>query len=123
MNKALGSCPICGKEMKVTRLECDYCLSALEGSFSLCKFCGLSPDQLRFVEVFLRSRGNIKEVERAFGISYPTVRNRLDEVIRALGYKVDEGRDSLQEKRKEILDSLESGEINADEASKLLKRL
>lgn len=123
MNRAPGSCPICSKEMKVTRLECEYCLSALEGSFSLCKFCLLSHDQIRFVEVFLRSRGNIKEVERALGISYPTVRNRLHEIIGALGYEVDDGRDSIQERRKEILDSLEQGEIDASEASKLLKRL
>lgn len=123
LNKAPGSCPVCGKEMKVRRLECDHCHSALEGHFALCKFCRLSQDQIRFVEVFLRSRGNIKEVERAFGISYPTVRNRLDEVITALGYNVNQGQDEISEKRKEILDALEKGEMDAQEAAKLLKKL
>lgn len=123
MNKAPGNCPICHEEMKVSRLTCDNCKSALEGSFSLCKFCRLSHEQLRFVEVFLRSRGNIKEVERAFGISYPTVRNRLDDIIGALGYALDESQDVIQKKREEVLDALEKGEIDANEASKLLKKL
>lgn len=122
-NKAPGNCPVCGKEMMVRRLACDHCKSALEGKFSLCQFCRLSLEQIRFVEVFLRSRGNIKEVERAFGISYPTVRNRLDEIITALGYQIHPGRDEIQEKRKEVLDALEKGEMDAKEASKLLKEI
>lgn len=121
--KLPGNCPVCNQEMKVQRLACDHCKSALEGRFSLCQFCRLSQEQVRFIEVFLRSRGNIKEVERAFGISYPTVRNRLDEIITALGYQIHQSRDEIQEKRKEILDALEKGEINAGEASKLLKKI
>ncbi|MGB4373682.1 MAG: DUF2089 family protein, partial [Halanaerobiales bacterium] len=71
-----------------------------------------------------RSRGNIKEVERELGISYPTVRNKLDEIIKALGYSVDTSpEDSIGERRKEILTMLEKGEISSQDAIKMLKNL
>src|SRR5208337_2930163 len=86
----LGQCPVCGGKMDVTRLHCDSCDSTLEGRFDTCRFCQLNPEQQIFVEVFLRTRGNIKEVERELGISYPTVRSRLDSVLGALGYQAEQ---------------------------------
>jgi len=81
-------------------------------------------ERLEFVEVFIKSRGNIKEVEREMGISYPTVRNKLDDVIGALGYNAEESPDDVTaEKRKEILDSLEKGEIDSKEAVELLQKI
>jgi hypothetical protein len=74
--------------------------------------------------VFIKSRGNIKDVEKELGISYPTVRNKLDDVITALGYTVQDNQDDkIAEKKKEILDSLEKGEISSQEAIKLLHKL
>lgn len=87
--KVLGRCPVCYEALSVTRLHCDNCGTTIEGDFDVCKFCQLSPELKEFIEVFIRSRGNIKEVERELGVSYPTVRNRLDTVIEALGYTVD----------------------------------
>lgn len=121
-NKMLGSCPVCGKKMLVTRLRCDYCDTTIEGRFDNCKFCQLSVEQREFVEVFIKCRGNIKEVERELGISYPTVRNRLDAVIAALGYRVETTQEKVSaDRRKEILDMLARGEMSSEEAIKALK--
>src|SRR5690554_323088 len=85
-NKLLGDCPVCSKNLKIVALHCPSCDTEIRGNFTAGKFAQLSDSQLKFVEVFIKSRGNIKEVERELGISYPTVRNKLDEIINALGY-------------------------------------
>src|SRR6266540_2049170 len=85
-NPVVAKCPICSKQLKVVRLDCESCGTRLEGSFSLGRFHALSPDQLEFLETFIRARGNFKDIERELGISYPTVRSRLDAMIRALGF-------------------------------------
>ncbi len=90
----------------------------MEGTFDACKFCRLDQEQRQIIEVFLTARGNIKEVERFLGISYPTVRSRLDAVLEALGYRVEREQDL---RRKEILEALDKGEITSEEAIKLLR--
>lgn len=138
--KMPGSCPVCGDRLDVTGLACRSCSTAMTGSFEPCRFCRLSPEHLSFVEVFVKNRGNIREIERELGISYPTVRNRLDQVIAALGYSVrgeaDEdaaGRDvgdagdagdagvGPAADSRGIVEALSKGEISADEAVKLIK--
>ncbi len=84
-NRILGKCPVCGEGLGVTRLRCSACTTELSGDFQVCPYCRLDPNQERLVSVFLKTRGNIREVEKELGISYPTVRARLDEVVRALG--------------------------------------
>ena len=124
--KAPGICPVCGHELSIGRLNCTFCPTKLEGDFATCKFCRLPNEQREFVEVFIKCRGNIKDVEKEMGISYPTVRNRLDAVIEALGYRVEKDESELGEEKKqrqEILDALERGEIAPPEAAKLLKRI
>lgn len=122
----LGKCPVCSGELEITKLYCDLCDTTIEGKFELCKFCKLTDDQKKFVEVFIKSRGNIKEVEKELGISYPTVRSKLDQVIISLGYHVEsteeEGK-SISNRRREILESLNQGEITSEEAVKLLKEI
>ncbi len=121
-------CPVCTEEMIVTHLRCPHCETGIEGTFEVSKLARLAKEHLEFVEIFLKARGNIKEVERELGISYPTVRGRLDSVIEALGYKIDPGavdetnRAKLT-RRKEILDALNQGELTSDEALKMLKTL
>lgn len=123
-NKLLGKCPVCGDNLRITTLKCPACHTSIGGNFRLDKFSRLDTDQLHFVEVFIKSRGNIKEVEREMGISYPTVRNKLDDVIKALGYDLEASPDdSSAARRKEILDSLEKGEITSQEAVKLLQKI
>ena len=123
--RALGKCPVCGEPLEVTKLSCSRCDASISGHFETCKFCQMSDELWDFVATFIRCRGNIKEVERELGISYPTVRGRLDTVIQALGFPVERDKEDEAEvagRRKEILDSLSKGELSADEAVKLLKQ-
>lgn len=120
-HRLVGLCPVCGGKLQVRRLQCPQCDSALEGRFELCRFCQLTREQQEFIEVFIASRGNIKEVERVLGISYPTVRNRLDAVIEALGYKVERGETTGPAERRQILEALDRGEMTAQEAIQKLK--
>jgi len=119
----IGSCPICSSQLSVVRLECGSCGTRLEGSFSLGRFQSLSPEQLDFLEVFIRARGSFKDVERELGISYPTVRARLDAVIRGLGFQseVVPARETEAERRKEILRELAEGRIGPEDAAALLE--
>lgn len=114
----LTKCPVCGEALTVTKLHCSSCHTAVEGRFEPCRFCRLTGEQQHFVEVFLTARGNIKEVERLLGISYPTVRSRLDHVLETLGCGVERDQD---QRRREILEALDKGEITPQEAVKLLQ--
>jgi hypothetical protein len=107
--------------MVVTRLACRNCGSALEGRFTLGRLFQLTPEQLHFVEIFLRCEGKISRVQEELGVSYPTVRSRLDEVIRALGYEVRQEREEGEERRQEILERLARKEISSEEALRLLE--
>lgn len=118
VNEVLGRCPVCNEKFTIVRLECPSCGTAMEGEFEMCKFCYLSKEQRDLIEIFIKCRGNIKEMEKELGLSYPTIRSRLDNLIVALGYKVEE---TSSINRKEILERLEHGEITAQEALKLLK--
>jgi hypothetical protein len=82
----IATCPVCAKELSVTRLHCRSCGTSLEGDFSVGRFGRLSREQLALLESFLRSRGNLREMERELGISYPTVRSRVEALVRALGF-------------------------------------
>jgi len=117
--EVLGRCPVCDSETKITEIYCKKCDTTIKSEFDLCRFCKLAEPQKFFIEVFIKNRGNIKEIEKEMGISYPTVRNKLDEVIYALGYKVEQQKSSFVN-RKEILKRLSKGEINKDEALRLL---
>jgi len=123
MFPVIGRCPICGDTMTVTRLYCRSCDSALEGQFSLGRFYRLSPEQLAFVETFMRCEGKLNRVQEEMSISYPTARARLTEVIRALGYEVVEEPAPVMptEERKVILEQLARGEISSQAAVELLR--
>src|SRR5215471_4781041 len=131
-----GICPVCGETMVVTRLSCGSCGSALEGTFQLSeigaapaagaerfgRLARLDAAQLQFVEVFLRCRGVIKNVEDMLGISYPTVKARLANVLETLGFESDEERPAAdRELRREILADLSSGRISVEEAHRRLR--
>ena len=122
---APSQCPVCGGTMAVTRLKCGNCGTELTGSFSPCRFCRLEEKHLQFVETFLRCRGSIKEVEKALGVSYPTVKNMLDAALNALGFDEKQELRALreQEERAEILSRLSSREIDVDTAIEALNQL
>jgi len=121
----IGRCPICGEELAVTRLHCTSCDTQIEGRFQLSRFQRLSADQLAFLEAFVKNRGIIKDVEAELDISYPTVRARLDDALRAMGYQAgdDPARVSprqVREDRRQILEDLRERRISAQEASRRL---
>ncbi|MGY0373461.1 DUF2089 family protein [Clostridium sp. JNZ J1-5] len=116
--KMLSKCPVCNSSLKITKLKCNRCGTIIENEFELSKFAYLSNEQLEFAEVFLKCRGSIKDVEKEMGISYPTVRAKLDDVIVALGYSLNK---KPKVSNKEVLDMLEKGEISPEEALKVLK--
>ena len=123
-----GRCPTCSKELEIRRLYCPDCQVSIEGRFSPCAFCRLDGDELHFVLTFLQTRGNIKEMERALGISYPTVRSRLNGILHQLGLEdaaqaEEEIRRQKEEQRRLILESLEQGEISAAEAAEQLRKI
>ena len=122
-----GQCPVCGHDLHVTRLECATCHTGIDGHFALDRFTRLNTDQLGFLEVFIKNRGVIKDVEAELGISYPTVRDRLDDVIRGLGFPSasDDGMrpSQVREERRQILESLRNKDISADEAARRLATL
>lgn len=126
MNSFSGVCPICGEKMMITKLHCRNCHTTLEGRFAVSKISGLSEEQQDFVELFVKCRGNLKEVGKELDLSYPTVRNRLDEVIRALGYPIKEdieAEEDMEDEKLSILDSIESGSMSVDEAINKLKTM
>lgn len=120
--RTVSRCPACGEAMVVRRLECEACGTVVEGRFVRSRFDRLTPEQQEFVEVFLLARGNIKEVERVLGISYPTVRNRLDGVLEAMGHRVERTeKEPAWERRNRILTALDRGEITVAQAIKELR--
>lgn len=116
----LTNCPVCSHSLHITKLHCSHCHTTIENEFKLSKIASLSPEQLEFVETFLVCRGNIKEVEKELGISYPTVRGKLNDIVAALGYDTETPKKSERNEKK-IVAMLENGEITPEEAIKLLK--
>lgn len=122
MNPVIGQCPICGENLAVTQLHCRHCDTMIQGHFTLGRLYQLNSEQLQFVETFVRCEGKINRVEQEMGLSYPAVRSRLTDVIRALGYEVDVTEDVVsEEKRREVLEQLSNGDISAEEALQHLR--
>ena len=120
-------CPTCTGELVITRLQCPTCGTEVAGTFTLGRLAGLREPHASLLELFLRVRGNVKEMERELGLSYPTVRARLEEALAAAGLDrapqpaVDEAH--LAAQRGAVLDALERGEITAAEAAMRLREL
>ena len=128
----ISTCPVCANELAVTRLHCGSCGTTLEGDFSVGRFGRLNREQTTLLESFLRSRGNLREMERELGISYPTVRARVEALVRALGFgpradaeDADEPttEPAIGQSREEILQALARHEISADDAAAAIRAL
>ena len=127
VHDVISTCPVCSSELAITRLHCRSCGTALEGEFGVGRFGKLDREQLNLLESFLRSRGNLKEMERELGISYPTVRGRVDALVRALGLSDGGGADEVDDEFEiEAQEAQESEAERADAASErraILERL
>ena len=129
----ISTCPVCASELAVTRLHCRSCGTTLEGDFSVGRFGRLNRDQLTLLESFLRSRGNLRDMERELGISYPTVRSRVEALVRALGFgprtDADEADEAAADSatpprtRAEILEALARHELSAEDAATAIRAL
>lgn len=142
----IATCPVCSNELTVTRLNCRSCGTTLEGEFSVGRFGRLTREQLLLLESFLRSRGNLRDMERELSISYPTVRSRVEALVRALGFgpraDSDEAADDaaaaaaaatgasagnpapdINAARQAILERLGRHEMTADEAATAIRSL
>lgn len=123
----ISECPICGNDLEVIKLKCTHCETEFKGKFTLSKFNYLDTEKLYFIEVFVKNRGNIKMIEKEMGLSYPTIKKMLDEVIDQLGYgeKPEEPKKEVYNgpSRKEILKKVDEGELSVEEAAKLLAQV
>ena len=108
-------CPVCGDRLLTTRLGCTSCGTEVSGLFTSCSYCGLSEVEEEMLRVFLVSRGNMKELARFLQVSYPTARQRFAELLERMGLA-----DELARRRDDVLRRLAAGEIEVDEAERLL---
>ena len=109
-------CPVCGGHLHTTRLSCESCGTELSGQFPTCAFCSLDANDRDLLAVFLRGRGNLKEVERHLGVSYPTARARFDSVLVRLGLAPEPASDEL-----DVLRAVARGEVDLGEAAERLR--
>lgn len=121
MNQMLNQCPVCNSELIVTRLFCLQCNTTIEGHFhpEANPFAPLSSEQMQFLLTYIRCEGRFNRMEEELGLSYPTLRNRFNEILRALGF--EPGREEVParltaEDRMRILDELAEGLISSEEA-------
>jgi len=141
----IATCPVCAGELAVTRLRCGACGTTIEGEFGVGRFARLTRDQTTLLESFLRSRGNLRDMERELGISYPTVRARVEALVRALGFGPRDEADSpaaaatlstdppttpaevaveeIQAGRRDVLERLARHELSAEAAAEAIRAL
>ena len=136
----ISTCPVCANELTITRLQCRGCGTSLEGEFGVGRFGRLAQEQLTLLESFLRSRGNLREMERDLGLSYPTIRGRLDALVRALGLtdgdvaaeptaedvaplETEPTAADVSAERRDILERLARQELTAEDAAAALRSL
>ena len=116
----LTRCPICDGDLQATRLECVSCHGAVEGAFDLGNLLRLNREQLQFVEILVKNRGNINKVADELGVSYTTARNRMDDIVGALGYNAPATPGPSAE-RLDVLARLERGDLSPEAALEMLK--
>jgi hypothetical protein len=123
MNPVISQCPVCQEDLTITRLHCRNCETTIDGQFFAGPFSQLTRQHLTFIETFVRCEGKLNRMEAELNLSYPTIRNRLHEVIRALGYEPggEEDTGMAEEERQKVLEQLSEGEITAEEAMKILQ--
>jgi hypothetical protein len=123
MRKILEQCPSCGGTLEVTRLNCTSCETTILGRYQPCPFCKLAPESTQFLLTFVRCRGNVKEMERELGISYWTVRRRLDELIEELGVEAAPTEEDVTALQMDILEQVSRGELGAAAAAEILAQM
>ncbi len=117
MRKIIETCPTCNnRSLTISEVTCDACGTQVRSRYRPCPFCALNDEEQTFLLLFVRSRGNLKEVEKTLGVSYPTVRSKLDEIIDRLAPPA-----APVSGRKAVLDQVQSGRLSVEEALALLR--
>ena len=129
--EVISTCPVCEGRLQVTRLHCNTCGTTIEGEFNVGRFAHLGREQMSLLESFLRSRGNLRELERELGISYPTVRGRVETLLRTLGLGDGPAQPAepaaaaepaiAPEMRRSVLERLSRHELTAEQAAAALR--
>ena len=123
MHKLLEACPCCGGSLVITGVACTVCGTAVAGRFRICDFCRLTDEQTTFLRLFVQRRGNLSEMEKALGISYPTVRNKLEEIIRVLQEAEQSESAASPGPREAVLQQVAEGRRSAEQALRLLSEM
>lgn len=123
MSSIPKKCPSCSSPLLVTQLTCTSCGTGIVGQFQLNPFFQLSTESLRFLESFIRNRGNVKEMARSSGESYWTIRRQLEEIIAEMGFDPEKISEPGANPRRTILEQLSRGEIDVQEATRQLTKL
>ena len=137
MRKILESCPTCGGFLTITEVRCERCGTEVRSQYQPCPFCRLTPEQMNFAMLFVQSRGNLSDLEKALGVSYPTIRGKLDEIIKVVSaprppeasitpaspapVQVAPVADPEKDRRREILNQVASGKLNPADALAALR--
>jgi hypothetical protein len=122
MSTMLTTCPVCDERLSVTRLHCRHCDTTIEGHFDLGRIGRLSQEQLEFLEIFIRCEGKLSRMEPELDLSYPTLRARLTDIIRTMGFTVGPEPSLISdEERHRILDDLANGQLSSEDALRLLE--
>ena len=125
MHPLIGTCPVCGETLEVTHLHCRNCDTGIEGHFNVGAFDRLTPDQLAFAEKFIFHGGKLNSMEDDLGLSYPTLRSRLQDLRRAMGFEIVDADEAAftvsDEQRRQILDDLAAGKLSSEEAVQRLQ--
>lgn len=122
-HRPLTDCPVCGDRLVTTRLGCHGCGTELVGEFGTCDFCALDDADLAMLTVFLSSRGNLREVEKHLGVSYPTARARFTALLDKLGLTASADDEPRPLTREQVLAGVASGELAPADAAALLASL
>lgn len=123
MSRVLKTCPSCGGDMVITRLSCTHCDTEVTGTFQSSVFSQLSVEDLQFVELFVACRGNVKEMERESGLSYWTIRGKLNDIIEELKLDTHKPQINLEQARRDVLAALQRGELSVQEAEEMLAQI
>ena len=122
-HRAPTDCPVCGDRLKVTRLGCSTCGTELAGVFTSCAFCALDEKETEMLRVFLAARGNMRDLEKHLGVSYPTARLKFNQLLEKLGLAGPTDAAPTGLTRDQVLAEVASGALSPAEAEPLLAAL
>jgi hypothetical protein len=121
MRKILEACPTCGGPLTITEVRCETCATEVRSRYQPCPFCRLSPEQMNFVLLFVQNRGNLSDMEKVLGVSYPTIRGKLDEIVRVVTAAPVALPAAASDRRRDVLAQIAAGKLSAADGLNALR--